>query len=175
MQSESFFIAGTMQGSRKGSAQVDQAYRQRISETITKVFPGAVINCPAAVMERKLRSREPELRQAHQRLTQQSSVNTSEFDPSLKMLTGVFHELVDLAADSDVCIAYLPDHEASMGTAVEMFAANRNDKTVIAITGMVQNLAVMSCASIIIPSIDDLERTLTTLVPRLTHPSCTPL
>lgn len=160
MNAQSFFIAGTMQGSRNGSAQVDQSYRKTIANIVTKVFPSARINCPASVMAAKLGAHEQEIRKAHERLAGTAHINTASFDQPLQRLTSVFHELVDLCANSDICIAYLPGHEASMGTAAEMFAARRKGKPVIAITEMTQNLAVMSCATLIIPSIEDLESAL---------------
>lgn len=163
MSTLSFFIAGTMQGSRKGSDQIDQTYREKIADIILAQFPDAEIRCPGQVMVKTLAPHEQNIRAAHAALFNQRHVDTAEYQQPLRLLTQTFHDLVDLAADSDICIAYLPNHEASMGTAAEMFAAHRAGKTVISITEMVQNLAIMSCSSIIIPGIEDLNETLSGL------------
>lgn len=157
MKKLSFFIAGTMQGSRRGADQIEQNYRTNIAATIIRVFPNAEIHCPGTIMVKKLSKFEEEIRASHGDLVGKSLVNCQELAPPLQVLTRTFHELVDLSAQSDVCIAFLPDHEASMGTATEMFSAYKNGQTVIAITEMIQNLAVLSCSSMIIPSIDQLE------------------
>lgn len=147
------FIAGTMQGSRRGADQLSQGYRESIRHLVLKHFPEADVRCPAQHMQAKLAGDEVAIRQAHGALVPGSTIDTETLSDPLRGLTGIFHELVDLAAGSDLCIAWLPDHEASMGTAVEMFAAFRAGVPVIAVTEMCQNLAVLSCSRHILPDL----------------------
>lgn len=156
MDTFSVFIAGTMQGSRKGSDQIVQDYRSEIERLVKETYSQAVINCPLKIMAAKLWADEAGIRASHQALGKVACIETESFDQHLKKLTGTFHELVDISASSDICIAFLPNHEASMGTAAEMFAAYRAGKIVITITEMTQNLAVMSCSSFIIPTLSHL-------------------
>ncbi|WEV24373.1 hypothetical protein OYE22_03515 [Streptomyces sp. 71268] len=74
--------------------------------------------------------------------------------PELLALTATFHRLTRLAAESDVCVAWLPGHEPSMGTAAEMLSAHRAGRSVVAVTAMRQNLAVLACATVIVPGLD---------------------
>jgi hypothetical protein len=161
---KSFFIAGTMQGSRRGADQIEQQYRQEITQIILSVCPTATIHCPSAIMVKALAKNEQAIRKAHATLAKQKTLDTRQFDMPLEALTSMFHELVDVAAASDVCIAYLPHHEASMGTAVEMFAAYRQGKTVITVTDMRQNLAILSCSTLVIPSLRELGHALSSFM-----------
>ena len=156
----SFFLAGTMQGSRRGADQVDQSYREGVREVIRDHFPDAVVRCPAELMKQWLAAEADSLRESHAQLEHRTVVDRTEPDPALDPLASVFHQLVELCASSDVCVAYLPNHEASMGTAVEMWSAFRRGRTVVAISEMRQNLAVFSCSSIIVPSLRHFEELL---------------
>lgn len=151
-----FFIAGTMQGSRSGDARTDQFYRQQIEDIILGVFPKAIIHCPDRKMKHELASQEQEIRQQHRKLADMNAIDSDSLSVPLQTLVQTFHHLTDLAGQCDVCIAYLPDHEASMGTAMEMYSAWRNRREIITVTDMVQNLAVLSCSTHIIRSLDDL-------------------
>lgn len=154
------FIAGTMQGSRRGSSQLTQDYREAIRQLVLTHFPRANVRCPAQYMQQRLGSEEGAIRQAHAALASSSAIDCTKLSPPLQQLTGVFHELVNLAAASDLCIAWLPEHEASMGTAVEMYAAWMAGVPVIAVTEMRQNLAVLSCASLILADFEALNECL---------------
>lgn len=154
------FIAGTMQGSRRGADQLYQGYRESIRHLVLTHFPQADVRCPAQHMQSKLAADEAAIRQAHGSLVPGSTIDTSMLSTPLQGLTGMFHELVDMAAGSDLCIAWLPDHEASMGTAVEMFAAFRAGVPVIAVTEMCQNLAVLACSRCILPDLNVLDELL---------------
>ncbi len=150
----SFFLAGVMQGSRPGKHLADQSYRRRIGELISALHPHAEIRDPGVLMAAWLGAREAELRAAHGRLATVDVVDCTALDPAVGDLTEVFIRLVGLAAASDICVAWLPDQEASMGTAVEMWAAHQAGRTVVTISPMRQNLAVLSCSSIIVPDIE---------------------
>lgn len=153
---ESFFLAGTMQGSRRGEAMVDQGYRQRIRETVLAHRPDAQVRDPGELMVEWLLAEADEIRAEHAALADRRRVVREELSAPLLRLTGVFDRLVSVAADSDVCIAWLPGHEASMGTAAEMWAAHDHGRLVVAITTMTQNLAVLACSDLIVTSVEDL-------------------
>lgn len=152
----SFFIAGTMQGSRTGNAKVDQSYRLKIEHIIQRTVPDAIVLCPARQMQTSLACREREIRQEHRALADERAIHRDELSLPLLALVNTFHSLTELAGQCDVCIAYLPNHEASMGTAMEMYSAWIRGRTIIAITDMVQNLSILACSTHIIRTLDDL-------------------
>ena len=59
-----FFIAGTMQGSRRADNQLNQSYRQQIRSVITRQYPSATVNCPLEIMKANLSAHEAEIRNA---------------------------------------------------------------------------------------------------------------
>ncbi|MEV6683373.1 hypothetical protein AB0N09_41965 [Streptomyces erythrochromogenes] len=149
----SYFLAGTMQGARTGSDLVDQTYRERLTAALLARRPGAVVNDPGVVMAEWLAA-HPGARPAHAALADRAVLHHDRLAPELRELTVLFHRLTELAAASDVCVAWLPGHEASMGTAAEMLSAHRAGRTVVSITDMRQNLAVLSCSTVILPDLD---------------------
>ncbi|MBL1093914.1 hypothetical protein ACWCXK_35655 [Streptomyces sp. NPDC001739] len=150
----SYFLAGTMQGARTGADLTDQSYRQRLTEALRARRPDAVIHDPGVVMAEWLASHPADVRAAHAALADRKVLHHDELAKELRELTDLFHRLTRLAADSDVCVAWLPGHEPSMGTAAEMLSAHRAGRTVVAITDMRQNLAVLSCSTVILPDLD---------------------
>jgi hypothetical protein len=160
-RARTFFLAGVMQGSRSGDRLADQSYRDQLHELIRAARPEAEIRDPGRLMATWLGPREADLRAAHGRLLDRTTLRRTEFEPAITDLTGVFERLVALAAASDVCIGWLPGQEASMGTAVEMWAAHQAGRLVLAITPMRQNLAVLACSDVILPDLDRLGRLLT--------------
>ncbi|MET8726838.1 MULTISPECIES: hypothetical protein [Streptomyces] len=151
--SQSFFLAGTMQGARTGSNLVDQSYRAALTASIRAHRPGAVIHDPGVLMAEWEAAHPADIRAAHAELTGADTLHRSELAPELVDLTDMFHELTLLAASSDVCVAWLPGHEPSMGTAAEMLSAFRAGRTVVSITAMRQNLAVLACSTVILPDL----------------------
>jgi hypothetical protein len=160
VQARTFFLAGAMQGSRPGQDVTDQSYRRQLREIVLRRRPDAEVRDPAELMVEWLAPQEAELRAAHARLADQPVVEAAHHEPGVIRLTEVFTELVALSAASDVCIAWLPEHEASMGTAIEMWAAHAAGRTVVAITTMRQNLAVLACSSLVVPTLQSFERLL---------------
>jgi hypothetical protein len=151
-----FFVAGTMQGSRRGEAMVDQGYRQRIRDAVLAHRPDAEVRDPGDLMVEWLLPEADAIRAEHAALAGRRRVVRDELPAPLVRLTDVFDRLVGVASDCDACIAWLPDHEASMGTAAEMWAAHHSGRFVVAITTMTQNLAVLACSDVIVPSVEDL-------------------
>ncbi|MGR3937733.1 hypothetical protein [Streptomyces sp. BRA346] len=154
----SFFLAGLMQGARTGAGLSDQSYRGRLSRLILEHEPGAVVHDPGLLMKEWIGEHEEAIRKGHAALAHTPEVRRAALDPAVALLTATFHRLTVLAGESDVCVAWLPDHEPSMGTAAEMLSAHRAGATVVAVTQMRQNLAVLSCSDVILPDLPALER-----------------
>ncbi|MFF3174644.1 hypothetical protein ACFVQ0_18730 [Streptomyces sp. NPDC057900] len=152
-RTQSFFLAGTMQGARSGSSLVDQSYRAALTASIRARCPGAIIHDPGLLMAEWEVAHPADIRAAHAGLTGTRPIHRSELAPELVDLTDMFHELTLLAARSDVCVAWLPGHEPSMGTAAEMLSAFRAGRTVVTVTAMRQNLAVLACSTVILPDL----------------------
>ncbi|MFD4994755.1 hypothetical protein [Streptomyces buecherae] len=153
-QARSFFLAGTMQGARPSAHVTDQSYRAALTAAITERRPDALVHDPGVMMRDWLAGHPADVRAAHAALAARQTIHRRELGPELIELTDLFHQLTRLAANSDVCVAWLPGHEPSMGTAAEMLSAHRAGTTVVTITEMRQNLAVLSCSTLILPDLD---------------------
>jgi nucleoside 2-deoxyribosyltransferase len=114
-QFNSFFLAGIIQGSKKGKILHNQNYRQVIKDIIKKYFPKSQIIDPVNVHP-----------------------DSAEYD--YKTGESVFHASIKQATQCDCLIAYLP--EASMGTAIEMWECHKKKIPVWTITKMKENWSV---------------------------------
>lgn len=123
-----FFIAGIMQGSKTGKELHPQDYRKLIREAILKAHPGAEVFCPL-----------------------EKHPNSLEYD----YVTGeeVFFENLKKVVSYDVLVAYAP--EASMGTAIEMWEAFKNGRTVVCITQMHENWTVKFLSHKVVESVEE--------------------
>lgn len=130
-QIHTFFLAGIIQGSRKGKILHDQDYRQRIKNILKKYFPKSQIIDPVDVHP-----------------------NSVEYD--YKTGESVFHESIKQATQCDCLIAYLP--EASMGTAIEMWECYKKKIPVWTITKMKENWSVKFLSTEIFESLKEFER-----------------
>jgi hypothetical protein len=110
-----FFLAGIIQGSIQGAAIHPQEYRKRLKAVLLEHVPGADVYCPIEHHPQSLGYSEAKGRE-------------------------VFFGHVDQAAGSDCLIAFVP--EASMGTAVEMWEANRRGTPVLTISPLLENWVV---------------------------------
>jgi hypothetical protein len=151
--STSFFLAGVMQGSDRAIDARDQGYRATLRRVIETIRPDAVVHDPHELVLARYRDRVPELRQALTAAADCRVVVRERLDPMVLELLDVFHEMTQLAAASDVCVAWLPGNEPSMGTAAEMYGAYTAGRTVITITDMRYNVAVLSCSTVILPDV----------------------
>ena len=126
-----FFLAGIIQGSKRGKTLYDQDYRKRIKTLLLRYFPDSKIIDPVC-----------------------THPNSVDYDHQ----TGkkVFFECVQQATESDCVIAYLP--EASMGTAVEMWECNKKGILIWSITPMKQNWVVKFLSTKIFESLDEFEK-----------------
>ncbi|MDH4223466.1 MAG: hypothetical protein OEV55_08005 [candidate division Zixibacteria bacterium] len=115
MKIRTIFIAGIIQGSKKGKVLHNQDYRKDLKKILNKYFFEAKIIDPVSVHPG-------------------SAFYTYE--------TGreVFHKSIKEALSSDLVIAYLP--EASMGTAVEMWECYKKKVPVWTISPLKENWAI---------------------------------
>ena len=122
------FIAGIMQGSKKGMGIHKQDYRRIISDALRARYPEAEIVDPFSLFP--------------------DSVDYDE-----RRAKEVLFAMGAEAASSDLVIAYLPS--ASMGTALEMIRAHDNGGTVISISPMEKNWFVQAISAEMFPSLDE--------------------
>jgi len=125
------FLAGIMQGSKAEKGIHGQDYRQRIQQAIEQNVPEVEVYCPWT--------------------NHQKSVDYGD-DHGM----GVFLRHNEMAGQMDVLVAYLP--EASMGTAVEMWEAYRNGRTIVSISPMDRNWTVKFLSRAIYPDLEAFER-----------------
>jgi nucleoside 2-deoxyribosyltransferase len=130
MKVKTIFIAGIIQGSKKGKIPHNQDYREDLKRILSKYFPEARIIDPVAV--------HPE------------SVYYA-FETGRK----VFHNSIKEALSSDLVIAYLP--EASMGTAIEMWECHRKKVPVWTVSPLKENWVVRFLSGKTFSSLKDLE------------------
>ncbi|MCJ7458094.1 MAG: hypothetical protein MUP17_03780 [candidate division Zixibacteria bacterium] len=130
MKIKTIFIAGIIQGSRKGKVLHNQDYRKDLKRILNNYFPEARIIDPVAV--------HPE------------SVYYT-FETGKK----VFHNSIKQAISSDLVIAYLP--EASMGTAIEMWECHRKKVPVWTISPLRENWVVKFLSKKVFSSLNDFE------------------
>ena len=104
-----------MQGSLREPSMHEQDYRRRLRQVLEEHLTQVEVYCPHEDHAESLGYGDDKGRD-------------------------VFFHHNQLAAKSDVLIAYLP--EASMGTAVEMWEAHRAGKTILAITPLAHNWVV---------------------------------
>lgn len=156
-QSPTFFIAGTIQGSRHGTKGVDQSYRSALQKLILRSYPDSVIHCPLELLRKRFEATLDQALAAYEQETTAPIVDGDEYGPIVSEIRSAFVDLVNLASRADVLVAYLPDHEASMGTAMEMWSAYSRDKVVISICSMTKNLAVVATSTVILPSIESFD------------------
>ena len=127
----SFFIGGIIQGSINDVAIHPQDYRTRIKDLLLRWVPGADVYCPIENHPDSLRYEDTHAR-------------------------SVFFGHVDRCGETDVLVAYLP--EASMGTAVEMYEAQRKGHIVLTISPMSANWVVKFLSTRVFADLDEFER-----------------
>ncbi len=131
MKGTSVFIAGIIQGSIPSSQVHAQDYRRMITEIIAKHLEGARVYCPF---------------QNHQ--------NSLEYDDLTA--SKVFFDHITMASRADLLVTYLP--EASMGTAVEMFAAHQAGRAIVTISPMSVNWTVRFLSHRMLDGLEEFER-----------------
>jgi hypothetical protein len=124
------FIAGVMQGSRTDDRVTDQGYRREITRILREHLNQVEVIDPWAL--------HPE----------------SE-GYGIERARETFMSLNVLAGQADVLVAYVP--EASMGTAIEIWEAYRNEVKVFCISNMADNWVVKLLSSRVFPTLDAFE------------------
>jgi hypothetical protein len=123
------FLAGVIQGSQPHSGIHNQGYRHQIASMLRQVVADIEIIDPHL--------RHPE-----------------RFGMDRDGQRSLFLRYVAEAAEVDLLIAYLPT--ASMGTAVEMWAAYRVGVPIITVSPLRDNWVVFSLSTAVVPDIDAL-------------------
>jgi hypothetical protein len=121
------FIAGIMQGSKKGKGIHEQDYRRTIRDAILARYPEAEVVDPFSLFP-----------------------DSVDYDDG--RAKEVLFAMAAEAGSSDILIAYLPS--ASMGTALEMISAHEAGKLVISITPMEKNWFILAYSAETLPSLD---------------------
>jgi len=111
----SVFLSGVMQGSNADTSLHAQDYRQQLRKIITAVHPEAEVVCPA-------------------------ELNPDSVAYDNEAARRAFMDELDLAAETDVLVAYAP--VATMGTAVEMYRAYAAGRLVFTVSPMTTNWAI---------------------------------
>ncbi|MHC4712295.1 MAG: nucleoside 2-deoxyribosyltransferase [Planctomycetota bacterium] len=128
MKRPSFFIAGIIQGSIAETRVHSQDYRRQIKEIVEQHIEGALVYCPF-----------------------ENHPNSLEYDQ--QTASRVFFDHIAMVARSDCLITYLP--EASMGTAVEMYAAHLAGKPVVTISPLSGNWTIRFLSNRLLADIDE--------------------
>jgi hypothetical protein len=127
VKSYSFFIAGIIQGSIAHEAVYCQDYRREMKEIIQNNVPSARVYCPV--------ENHPE---------------SLKYDDSKAFR--VFFDHIKMVEDTDCLVTYLP--EASMGTAVEMYAARKAGRAVVTVSPLAANWAIKFLSDRVLPDMN---------------------
>ena len=124
------FLSGIIQGSRHGKNIHIQDYRSLLKEMLCRYAPAAEVVCPIDLHP-----------------------NSVDYDEAQARAT--FDELVRLASQADVVVAYLP--EASMGTAIEIWEAHQRRVPVYTISPLAENWVVKLASTRVFATVADFE------------------
>jgi hypothetical protein len=120
------FIAGVMQASKLGKGIVDQSYRSEIRGALLARWPDLTVLDPFELHPTSVEYQDP------------AAAET-------------LFRMIDLASSSDLMIAYAP--VASMGTAIEMYAAYQRGVPVLTISPMKDNWVVRALSRRVFPDL----------------------
>jgi hypothetical protein len=120
------FIAGVMQASGLTKGIVDQRYRSEIRAALLARWPDLEVVDPFELHPNSVEYQDAEARET-------------------------LLALLDLARSSDLVVAYAP--VASMGTALEMYAAYLQDVPVVTISPMIDNWVVRALSRQVFPDL----------------------
>lgn len=120
------FIAGVMQASSLGKGIVDQRYRSQIRSVLLARWPQLDVVDPLELHPDSVEYQSSEAKET-------------------------LFSMIELACSSDVVVAYAP--VASMGTALEMYAAYLRNVPVLAISPMADNWVVRALSRRVFPDL----------------------
>lgn len=121
------FIGGVMQASITGKGIVSQDYRQQITDALCARWPEIEVIDPFALHP--------------------NSVEYDDAAATATLIASLAH-----AASSDLVIAYVP--VASMGTALEMYAAYQAGVPVVTISSLAENWVVRAFSQRVYPDVE---------------------
>lgn len=124
-------------------------------------YPDSIICCPLEILRKRFAENQDQALSAYMQETAAATLDCESFSPLVSEIRSAFVDLVRLASRADVLVAYLPDHDASMGTAMEMWGAYSCDKVIITISSMTRNLAIVATSTLVLPSIEQFDGFLT--------------
>lgn len=127
------FLAGIMQGSHREAVLHEQDYRARLKRLLVSHLPEAEVYDPL-----------------------EDHGDSISYDDHKGR--DVFFRHNRMCREVDLVLAFVP--EASMGTAIEMWEAHQNGRTVIAISPLEHNWSVKFCSHEIYPDWDAFEAAL---------------
>ena len=130
LRSFTVFLSGIIQGSYTDDGLHAQDYRDALREVIAAGHPEAEVICPVEL-----------------------NPDSSEYDEAVAR--AAFIEEIELAASSDVTVAYAP--VATMGTAVEMYRAYTAGALVYTISPMARNWAVRFLSTEVFADLSEFE------------------
>ena len=144
MSKVKLFIGGIMQGSSPEMAVCNQDYRTEIADIVRRQHPEVEIVDPF-------------------------KLHPNSVTYGRERAVATFLTLLDVAAEADILVAYLP--RASLGTALEVWRAFDAGKPVIAISPMDRNWTLWATTNHILPDIGAFEQFVAQggLVPYLTR------
>jgi hypothetical protein len=122
------FLAGIIQGSIVEPDIHSQDWRDPIKAALAEHYPAAEVYCHYSQHPRSITYKMPEIR-------------------------ATLTDGIERAAGSDLVIAYCPS--ASMGTAIEIYEACRNDAVVLSITPLQANWVLRSYSDKMFTSTED--------------------
>ncbi len=128
---KTFFLAGIIQGSKRGRNLYKQGYRKRIRFLLKKHFPKARIVDPV-------------------------KVHPNSVDYASSKGRKIFHRSIKQAKKCDCFIAYLP--YASMGTAIEMWECRNRKIPIWVISPLKENWSVRFLSSKVFRNMKEFER-----------------
>ncbi len=124
------FLSGIIQGSRPGKNIHRQNYRDVLKNVLRRHAPEAELVCPIDLHP-----------------------NSVDYDEEQARRT--FEDMVRLASEADVVVAYVP--EASMGTAVEIWMAHKRGVPVYSISPLAENWVIKLASTQVFATVADFE------------------
>ena len=121
------FIAGIIQGSKKGVDIHDQTYRYAIKNILMNTFPNSTLFCPV-----------------------ENHPNSTLYDD--KKAKTVFFKHLDILRQSHSLIVYLP--EASLGCGIEMWESYQRKMVTVTISPLITNWVVRLLSDKVCETID---------------------
>ena len=114
-------VVGILRGSRRGRQFHSQTYRKKIKSLLEKHIPGAEVNSPI-----------------------ESAKDMHDYG----LVRGIeaFFDMVRRASQYDALVVYVP--EASMGSAILMWEAYRNQRLVVTISPLLENRTLRALSTI---------------------------